>query len=196
MEYGIQHRSIYLTPLGDQIEWLAHQLDQEDVWQMFGFEGPMGDAVRQGHAKADMVLGVIRRVRDRQRIGFVMCTPLVLFNAWELGVAISDPKDRDAWSAIHAMDAFAHYVVEHLGITTVMARVKEKNRASIAMIQRLGYSQFNTSEIKGERCRMYSFSVSAWERRRAKLDRAEQDRPSGIGATFVMLEGPPFEPKA
>jgi hypothetical protein len=195
MEYGIQHRSIYLTPIGGDLDWLADQLDQEDVWRMFGFDGPSGERVRQGHTKADIVLGAIRRVRDQKRIGFVMCTPLLLFNAWEIGVAISDPADRDGFSAIHAMDAFCHYIVEHLGITTVMARVKEENRASIAMIHRLGYTRFSKTQVRGEPYRFYRFPVWDWERRRARLDRSEEERPSGLGATFVMLEGPPFEPK-
>jgi RimJ/RimL family protein N-acetyltransferase len=195
MEYGIQHRSIYLTPLGSEIDWLAEQLDREEIWRMFGFPGPSGSASREAHALGNLVLGLIRRVRDSKRIGFAVCAPLPLFSTWELGVAIPEVADRDAFSAIHAMDALTHYIVEHLGITSVMARIREDNRASIAMIKRMGYARYSPSNVQGEPYRFYSFGVGDWERRRKKLDLAEQERPSGLGATFVMLEGPPFEPK-
>jgi RimJ/RimL family protein N-acetyltransferase len=195
MEYGIQHRSIYLTPLGSEIDWLADQLDREDIWRMFGYEGPSGAVIRAGHASGEIVLGVIRRVRDRKRIGFVMCAPLPLFGTWELMIGIPDPADRDFFSAIHSMDALGHYIVEHLGITSAMARIKENNRASLAVAQRLGYDRFFRNEIRGETYRFYTLSAAAWFERRKKLDQAEAASPSGLGATFAMLDGPAFEPK-
>ena len=33
-----------------------------------------------------------------------------------------------------------------------------------------------------------------WERRKAKLDRGEETHPSGLGSTFLTLEGPPWVP--
>src|SRR4051812_48889803 len=76
VQYGIQRRSIYLIPpSGDDAAWLFEQFDDKEVWQMFGFQGPSRARMIAKHAEGNLVVGVVRRVETKRRIGFVIIFP-------------------------------------------------------------------------------------------------------------------------
>lgn len=196
MEYGIQRRSIYLVP-PDRFEskWIMDHFDLPEIWEMFGLSGPSRFDMARRHREGHLVVGLLKRVEDQKRIGFViMYPPTEAFDFWELGYAIPDTIDRDAFSAFNATDAMAHYMFEHLRVEAMGWRTRADNRAADAVIRRLGYKSYGAWEVDGHQYTFYRLDEPGWAKRRAKLDRGEAKHPSIGGDTFVTLEGPPFEP--
>lgn len=196
MEYGIQRRTIYLVPPeGEDLLWMFDQFDREEIWKMFGFAGPSKMKIMRGYRSGNTVTGIIKRVEDRKRVGFViMFPPTADFDFWELGYAIPDPVDRDAYSAFSSTDAMAHYMFEHLRVDAMGWRTRADNRAADAVVRRLGYVSFGAWEVDGHHYTFYRLDQAGWAKRRKKLDRGEASHPSGIGGTFVTLGEPPFDP--
>ena len=197
MEYGIQRRSIYLAPpSADDLGWMFHQFDVDEIWQMFGMPGPGRLRIMRAYRTGNLVVGIMRRVRDKARIGFVvMFPPTADFDFWEYGYAIPDHRDRDAWAAFNSCDAMAHYMFEHLRVEALGWRTRFDNRAADAVVRRLGYQPFDSWTVDGHLYTFYRLDQPTWAARRARLDRAEALRPSGLGDTFVTLLESPFEPK-
>jgi RimJ/RimL family protein N-acetyltransferase len=198
MEYGIQRRSIYLLPpTDDDLLWFCALFDVEEVWDIFGFDAPCSLKMMRLFREGDIVVGILHRVEDRQRIGFiVMFPPDEKRDYWEFGYAIPDPSHRDAFSAMSSTDAMAHYMFDHLRVDAMGWRTRADNRAADAVIRRLGYTPTETFDVKGKPYTFYRLDRPGWERRRAKLEQGERTHPSGLGAVFLTLEGPPFEPRA
>ena len=196
MEYGIQRRSIYLVPpLGADLLWVFDQFDTEEVWQMFGLRGPGKMRIMRGYRSGNLVVGLMRRVSDDARIGFVtMFPPTDDFDFWEFGYAIPDPVDRDAFSAFGATDAMAHYMFEHLKVDAMGWRTRSDNRAADAIVRRLGYTSFGAWAVDGHDYTFYRLDQEGWAKRRRKLDKGEASHPSGAGSTFVTLPEAPYTP--
>jgi RimJ/RimL family protein N-acetyltransferase len=197
MEYGIQRRSIYLVPPeGDDLVWFFHQFDEAEVYEMFGFHQPSRVRIMRAYRLGNLVVGIVKRVATRQRIGFVvMFAPAGNFDFWEFGYRITDPRDRDAYSAFNTTDAMAHYMFEHLRVNAVGWRTRHDNRAADAIVRRLGYKPFDKFTVDGHEYTFYRLDQAGWAERRARLDRGEQTHPSGTGDTFVTLKAP-YEPIA
>ena len=196
MEYGIQRRNIYLVPPeGDDLLWLFDQFDEPEVWRMFGFPGPSRLKIMRAYRSGNVVSAILRRVADRARLGFVvMFPPSQDFDFWEFGYAIPEPRDRDAFSALNATDAMAHYMFEHLRVEAMGWRTRADNRKADAVVRRLGYVPFGAWEVDGHAYTFYRLDQAGWAKRRAKLDRGEQTHPYGLGDTFVTLPERPFDP--
>ncbi len=203
MEYGIQRRTVYLTPPLDDDDrtYILQAFDQEEVWSMFGHSGPARAHMERIEAEGRWVRGVIRRVADDRRIGFSLLfhPPDWLgleqrFGAWEYGIVVPERADRDGFQAICASDAMTHYVVDHLGLWDWWWRIKEDNRPSRAIARRMGYRSLGAWSTGANRYVWYRMPKAAWLERRARLDRAERTHPSPGGASFLTLEGPPYRP--
>jgi RimJ/RimL family protein N-acetyltransferase len=148
-----------------------------------------------------MVRGIIRRVEDDRRIGFslLFAPPDWLglearFGTWEYGIVIPDRRDRDGFRAIQASDAMTHYLVDHLGLEDWWWRIRADNRPSRAIARRMGYRSLGVWTTGRHAFAFHRMPRAAWERRRARLERAEAENPSPGGAAFVTLEGPPYIP--
>ncbi len=196
MEYGIQRRRIYLVPADeDDLACVLEAFDLEEVWDMFGFPGPSRFKIMRAHRAGQMVLGIMKRVEDRRRVGFVvMFPPTKDFDFWEFGYVILDPADRDAFSALCATDAMAHYMFDHLRVDAMGWRTRADNRAADAVVRRLGYQPFGAWEVDGHHYTFYRLDLEGWKKRVAKLEAGERTHPSGIGDVFVTLADPPYEP--
>jgi RimJ/RimL family protein N-acetyltransferase len=197
VEYGIQRRSIYLVPpTPEDLEWMFERFDDEEVWTTFGFKEPGRAYMRAKHAEGGLVVGIIRRSMDEARIGFVVVfPPSPPFFTWELGFAIPDRRHRDAYGAIHAADAMTHYMFDHLRIESGMWRIRDDNRASHALMQRLGYRPYGLWDVNGAFFSFFKIDRELWAKRLEQLDRGEDAHPSGLGDTFITLAGPPpFKP--
>lgn len=192
MEYGIQRRTIYLSPpAGDDLSWMFHQFDVDEIWQMFGLPGPGRLRVMRAYRSGNLVVGIMRRVQGKKRIGFVvMFPPTGDFDFWEFSYAIPDPLDRDAWAAFNSTDAMAHYMFEHLRVAAMGWRTRADNRAADAIVRRLGYKSFGAWEVDGHHYTFYRLDAAGWMARKARLARHE---PEGV-EPFVTLLEPPFEP--
>jgi RimJ/RimL family protein N-acetyltransferase len=196
MEYGIQRRRIYLTPAdADDHAYVFEEFDREEVWRMFGFTGPSGLKIMRARRAGNLVLGMLKRVGDRKRIGFViMFPPTADFDFWEFGYAIREPADRDAFSALCATDAMAHYMFDHLRVEAMGWRTREDNRAADAVVRRLGYRPFGSWTVDGHSYTFYRLDREGWSKRVAKLEAGEKTHPSGLGDVFVTLADPPYDP--
>lgn len=185
VEYGIQRGTIYLAPPeGDDLEWFLAQFELREIWDMFGFPGPSRKLMEERHASKNLVVGIIRRVEGRRRIGFFVCFPPTDFlEAWEFGFAIPDPRERDGFSALQCADVAAHYMFDHLRIERGSWRVREDNRQSLAIARRCGYRPFAAWDVNGHRFQFFRIDQEKWARRQASL-----------GDTFRVLEGPPYVP--
>lgn len=196
MEYGIQRRGILLRPPHhNDVDWLFHLFDLEEIWSMFGFSRSGRMDMLRAFRQGDLVTGILFTVTPFKRIGFViMFPPDSDRDYWEFSYAIPDVADRDAFAAFNSTDAMAHYMFEHLGVDKMGWRVRVDNRAARAVIQRLGYTADEERVIEGKAYVFYTLDRPGWKRRRAKLDRGEETHPSGLGATFVTRADPPFGP--
>lgn len=196
VEYGIQRRNIYLIPPeDDDLIWFFEQFDNDEVWQMFGLPGPGRMRIMRMYRSGDLVTAMIYRVADQKRIGFVvMFPPTDDFDFWELGYAIPDHADRDAFSAFNSTDAMAHYMFEHLNVKAMGWRTRSDNRAADAVVRRLGYKSFGAWKVDGHDYTFYRLDQEGWQKRRRKLDKGEASHPSGIGGAFASLLDRPFTP--
>lgn len=196
MEYGIQRRRTYLVPPTDEdLTYLFNAFNQDFVWQMFGLPGPGKMRIMRAYRSGNLVIGIMKRVEDRKRIGFVvMFPPTDDFDFWEFGYAILEPEDRDAFNALNATDAMAHYMFEHLRVEAMGWRTRSDNRAADAVVRRLGYEPFGSWMVDGHDYTFYRLDQAGWQKRLAKLERGEQKHPSGIGGVFVTLAEPPYDP--
>ena len=128
-------------------------------------------------------------------MGFVvMFPPAQDFDFWEFGYAIPDVRDRDAFSALNATDAMAHYMFEHLRVEAMGWRTRADNTKADAVVRRLGYVPFGDWTVDGHHYTFYRLDQAGWAKRRAKLDKGEASHPSGLGDTFITLGERPFEP--
>lgn len=196
MQYGVQRRSIYLVPPSEEERrWIFDLFETEEVWAMFGFESPSRTLMEERAATGQLILGIVKRLEGRRRIGFVVSFPPTLpANAWEFGLVIPDPRDRDGYSAIHASDATAHYTFDHLRIERAMWRIRADNRRSEAIARRMGYRPYGGWDVGGHRYNFYRLTPERWAERYAQLDRLEGMSPFGLPDTFVALASPPFDP--
>lgn len=196
MEYGIQRRGIYLVPPeSDDLTWMFDNFDREEVWQMFGLRGPAKLRMMRSYRSGDLVVGILKRLEDRKRTGFVvMYPPTADFDFWELGYVIPDIKDRDAFSALNATDAMAHYMFEHLNVEAMGWRTRSDNRAADAVVRRLGYKPFGNWDVEGHHYTFYRLDQAGWQKRKRKLQRGEALKPYGLGDVFLTLSEYPYEP--
>lgn len=202
VEYGIQRRSIYLTPpTEDDQAYLLDAFEDEEVWSMFGYAEPAKEMMTRRVAEGRVVQGIVRRVEDDRRIGFslLFAPPDWMglekkLGHWEYGVVIPDKKDRNGFQAIQASDAMTHYCVDHLGLIDWWWRIREDNGPSRAIARRMGYRSFGIWEAGSNRFAFYRMTRAVWDRRMAKLERAEKASPSPGGAVFLTLPEAPYEP--
>lgn len=203
MEYGIQRRSIYLTPpMGDDLDYLVDAFEEEDVWSMFGYDGPARERILSLERERTIVRGIIRRVEDDARIGFsALFPPPEMFGLearlgkWEYGVAILDPRDRNGWAAIQASDAMTHYCVDHLGLVDWWWRIRADNRPSKAIARRMGYRSLGAWSTGRHTFSFYRMTQAVWDRRLGRIRRAEVTHPSPGGCPFLVLPGPDYRPE-
>jgi RimJ/RimL family protein N-acetyltransferase len=198
MEYGIQRRRVYLVLAdADDLTYVMAEFDRAEVWEMFGFSGPSGLKILRARRAGNLVLGMLKRVSDRKRIGFViMFPPTADFDFWEFGYAIREPEDRDAFSALCATDAMAHYMFDHLRVEAMGWRTRADNRAADAVVRRLGYQPFGSWTVDGHHYTFYRLDREGWSKRVAKLEAGEKAHPSGLGEVFMTLADPPYDPVA
>jgi RimJ/RimL family protein N-acetyltransferase len=186
MQYGIQRRNVYLVPAEPaDLAYVFDAFDDREVWEMYGFEAPSRKHIEEKHREGNLVVGVIRRVADRSRIGFAVVFPPPLFlHQWEYSIVIRDPKDRDAFSAINASDVIAHYIFDHLRIPDGMWRIRADNRPSNAIAKRMGYKPCAVIKVGENRFNFYRIDQQIWGKRRDRIGTDD----------FLTLTAPPFEP--
>ena len=196
MEYGIQRRGIYLAPPAEaDIDWLFRLFENQEIWEMFGFDEPGRWHMLRAFRAGDLVTGILHTVVPRKRVGFViMFPPDDGRDYWEFSYAIPDLADRDAFTALSSTDAMAHYMFQHLHVLAMGWRVRSDNRAANAVVRRLGYEPAEDKMLAGHMYTFYRLSRAGWAKRRRKLDAGEASHPSGIGSVFATLAGPPYEP--
>ncbi|MEW5853771.1 MAG: GNAT family protein [Myxococcota bacterium] len=198
MKLAIQRRSIYLEPpRGMDVIWVTRQLSHPEIAENFAWGDDLTPAdICGGHRIGAVIVGMMRRVVDGARMGFVlMLCPHEGKDFWEILAAIPDVRHRDAFSMMHAIDAMSHYMFDHLGAPRCGATVKPENAASLAVVRRIGYRQREIRpDSDGVPHAVYVLDPEAWAQRRARLERGETEHPSGAGAAFVVLPGPPYTP--
>lgn len=165
-----------------------------EVWEMFGFEGPARSIIETRRNEGNTTIGIVYRTESRRRIGFaIVFPPTFLMEAWEFGFYV-EAGERDAFAAIHTADAMSHYMFDHLGCEPGGFRVRTDNRASSAVVRRLGYRKYASWDVNGHDYDFYLLSRQRWEERKAKLEEGERQHPSGTEEAFLALDGPPYEP--
>jgi RimJ/RimL family protein N-acetyltransferase len=196
MKFGIQRRGILVTPPeGLERTWLWRQFDQPEIASMFGVDDGLGAAARNAYKSGRVITGIIRRAQDRRRVGFaVMLAPSEEAPFWEIAAAIPEQRYRDGYTMLHTVDIMAHYTLDHVKVALVGARVRTDNRASDAVVRRIGYEKVETRAVAGHDYDFYQLTPERWAARRARLERGEEEHPSGIGGAFVRLAGPPWLP--
>lgn len=153
-------------PSADDLEWMARALDRDEVARAFGYSAGAGASISA--RRAELVVGIIERAA--RRVGFVLVfPPTPSFPVPEIGYAIPDRRDRDAFTALRACDALAFYLFEELGCERVGWRVKESNLAARAVTRRLGYDVGTAARVDGSAVRICQLDRARWDARRARL---------------------------
>lgn len=189
MRLAIQRRTILLAPAtGLDRVWVARQLDTPLIQEMFGNGAHAGVGFLVASRWSPVVVGIIHRTGG-PRIGFAMVIPPgEEVPHWEFAYAIPNPKDRDAFCAIHTVDAMSHYVMDHLRLDHFVGRTRVDNAPAQAILRRLGYRPLYEEEAGGNTYSFLQLDQPGWERRRALLERGERDHPSPQGAAFSVVE--------
>lgn len=199
MRVGIQRRTIYLAPpQGMDLMWVGRFLENPEVTGAFSLERPVPAWHFRSLVRHNLcVVGVLHRVEDRRRIGFACMfapDPEDDRDWWEIGAAIEKKEHRDAFSMLHCVDAMSHYMFDHLDAAGCGARVRADNRASDAVVRRLGHRKVAVEEKGNHPHAVYVINRQDWAARRARLEAGEVTHPSGAGAAFAVLQGPPYAP--
>jgi len=192
VRFGIQRRKIYLTPPADsELEWLREALNREEIWSMFGFSEEAGSDIVARYRSGAVTLGFIRRLECFDPIGFLLVFPPTdELPMWEFSFAIVEASDRDAFSAISATDAMFYYLFEHQRLAALAWRVRTDNRASDAIVRRIGYTPLETRRIGEFDYTFYNLYPEDWEKRKAHLERNAKQQ-----AIFIVLPAPPYTPQ-
>lgn len=195
MKLGVQRRSIYLTPIrGAEHDWLQEICNREEIWKSFGFPTAGGPRMKAWLDNGRTVLPIIKRVADRERIGFAIAfPPHEQVRMWELAYAIPEPEHRNAFNAICAADAMQFYMFEVMKLDEVAWRTREDNVVAAAVLARIGYAPAGVRNMHGIDYVWHVIDRDAWQRRRAKLEGNEVKYPSPAGVAFATLEEP-FDP--
>lgn len=194
---AIQRRTIYLEPpTGMDMLYVSRQFENPEIRAMFAYGDDIQPYnVRQAHHLGAAVVGIIKRVEDRRRVGFMyMVGPALDRDYWESLGAIPDVRHRDAYSMLHAVDIITHYLFDHMGVERCGSRVRADNKASLAVAKRLGYRIDKVEEWAGHDHVIHLLDRAKWLERKARLEEGERQHPSGLGAAFVTLPGPPYAP--
>ena len=196
MQVGVQRRSIYLVPVqADEVEWLTALFDHDEIWRNFGYSGPSRSRISAWLQRGHAVVSVIRRVGDRERLGFALAfPPHDAVRVWELAYAIPAPQHRNAFHAINAVDALLFYMFEVMQVDEVSWRTRQDNVAGAAVLARIGYRPAGLRHMHGVDYVWHVVDQELWQGRKAKLERNEQKYPSSAAAAFAILKGPGFEP--
>lgn len=199
LRVAIQRRTVFLTPpKGMDLLWVSRFMESPEVTAMFSLQEPVPpwhfrSLVNTGRC----MLGILHRVADARRIGFAcMFAPDEEEERdwWEIAAVIEKRQHRDAFSMLHCVDAMSHYMFDHVGVQRCGARVRADNRASDAVVRRLGHTKVAEVFKDGAMQAVYVLTQDDWARRRARLEAGERTHPSGAGAAFVTLPGPPYVP--
>lgn len=183
--YAIRRRTIYIAPpTYHDLLWIFDQFHHREISEMFGYQALGPIVMPRMFRSGSLVISVVHRSEDGKRIGFVIMYPPAGFSFWEFGYAIPDPADRNAFDALNATDAMAHYMFEHLQVPELGWRTREDNQNADAVVRRLGYEQKGEFEQGGHRYRLYRLDQAGWARRKAKIARGE-------GLPFEVIP-PPF----
>lgn len=196
MNLGVQRRNIYLAPAtGLDRHWCARLFNVPDIYGMFGFDGPVAAPMGQRIQKREVILGILRLVENRIRIGFVMMfPPTSVVPFWEIGYAITEPRCRDAFTAINALDAMGYYMWEDQHVSMLCGRTRKDNRAAEAVVRRMGFVPLAQVEHLGHAYSLYAQNPPAWALRKARLVEGEKTSPSPAGQAFALLRGTPCVP--
>ncbi len=196
MRVSIQRRTIVLCPASglDRV-WVARQLDAPHIQAMFGNGAHAGVGFLLASRWSPVIVGIIHRL-DGRRIGFALVIPPgEEVPTWEFAYAIPREQDRDAFSAIHTVDAMSHYLMDHMGLECFIGRTRTDNAAAQAILRRLGYRAIAQEETGGHTFSVLRLDQPGWVKRRALLERGEREHPSGQGAAFVVkLNAPAAQP--
>ena len=167
-----------MPPDQDDLAWMFERFDAPEIYRMFGFSEPARTRITERHATGKLIVGIIRLVSDRSRIGFmIMFPPSRRFDFWELSFAIPEPRQRNCFDAVDAMDAMLHYMFEYRRASAIGWRIREDNRPVDAIIRWLGYQPFATWLAGDLNYTFYRLDEAGWAERRARLDRGEQAHP-------------------
>jgi RimJ/RimL family protein N-acetyltransferase len=173
MEFLIRRRSVVLTPPGaEDLAWIFAEFNERDTWWGFGYDGPSAPTAIAAYFASRVVVMVIRTRDELHRIGFVVLFgPQKEDGDWEFGYAIPDPRDRNAFAAIAAVDAACHYIFEHrTNVPALRWRIVSGNRAAAAVVGRLGYAECDDPHaITGEGVKLYRGSRADWQARKKRL---------------------------
>ncbi len=183
MEYGIQRGTILLAPPdGQERLWITGLYDRDEVWRNFGLPGPASSLFERRVQAGNVISGIAHSVPGGRRLGFMnVFPPKEQTSAWEFAFVIVEPRDRNAFNAIAIADITAHYLFDHLALPRVACRIRSDNRASLAVVRRLGYAKYGSWEVEGDRFDFFSITPEKWRARRERfgLDfTSVEERPS------------------
>ena len=183
MRFSVQRRSIRLDPATDSdIQWIATQYNDEKMWTMFGFDGPARQSAMASYFQNKCIIGVIKKTQDDSRIGFVnLMKSESSIDSWQFIYAISKASERNAFNAIFALDAIAHYAFDHLNIERIEWSVRSDNAASLAVIRRIGYEPYTLRKVEGVKYLNFEVNLTRWKSRKKSLYRP-------IGSPFRLSE--------
>jgi len=184
MKIAVRRRGVLVEPADDaDVRWILEQFDREDTWKTFGYDGPAMGRAMWIYLEQQLILGVIKR--GHERLGFcVLFPPQAGGKAWEFGYVVTERRARDAFTALHAVDAISHYLFDLIKVEAVSFRVRDENKASLAVISRLGYRPFKAIESKEGKFHYFEVDQAKWAERRAMLF-----AKAGEPVFFALIDG-------
>jgi RimJ/RimL family protein N-acetyltransferase len=184
---GIQRRTVYLVPpSAADLEWMFDQFHHPEISEMFGYHHLGGPIMIYRYSAGTLVAAIIKLVATRERIGFLVMYPPAELRFWEFGYAIPDPEHRNAFNALNATDALAHYMFEYLEVSLLGWRTREDNHTADAVVRRLGYPPGERIEELGHGYTLYRLNRVGWMKRREKLESGEARQQNGRSAFYVL----------
>ena len=175
MQCTVARASVVLRPpAGMDMLWVCRLFEQPEFQERFALvedEAP-GYRIRTAQRMGLCVVGMVHRRDDGARLGFVaMFAPAPARNFWEMVAAIAQPRHRNGFHMLHAVDAMSHLMFDVMGAARCGARVRADNAASLAVVRRLGHVCTAQEMTGGVLHQTYVLDAQAWQLRREKLTR-------------------------
>lgn len=186
--HRVRSRRVSLGPPHDEdLDWILTSLRRPDVFRALGWADGVGSEIYTGYIE-DTALLLPFWNAEGVRVGFVLLMrDSTEHRVWSVNVVVPDPKLRNGFTTLAALDALTHLVFDVRHDDGLVWLIEPDNGASRVLPKRLGYEELGEIVRGGTTYCRYGIRAADWNLRRARLAGSKR------GLAYEVEEVPWYE---